>query len=166
MQRKRTSQLELERLQNHLLHLQDLRLGEGVVCDVGEVSDLWSVHLLVFTGHQHGGHTHQLQLPARDRLDLQRSREGSDAAHQTQTECWDRSYLEKTIQDGNCEVQRLLQQLEPGVNLDQPVDEQSPHVFSNFITLHVVGSYRLLHLWNQTGRKAMSVTVQSERLND
>lgn len=71
VQRKRTPELKLEGLQNHLLHLQNLSLCKGVVSDVGEVSDLWSVHLLVFTGHQHGGHTDELQLPARDRLDLQ-----------------------------------------------------------------------------------------------
>lgn len=56
------------------------------------------------------------------------------------------SYLQETIQDGNCEVQRLLQQLEPGVNLDQPVDEQSPHACCDLVTLHVVGSNGLLHL--------------------
>lgn len=60
-----------------------------------------------------------------------------------------KSDLEETIQDGNCEVQSLLQQLEPGVNLDQPVDEDSSHAIGDFIALHVVWPYSLLHLHRQ-----------------
>lgn len=78
----------------------------------------------------------------------------------------DRSYLEEPIQDGNCEVQSLLQQLEPGVNLDQPVDEQSPHALGDFITLHVVCSYSLLHLWKQTAMEHKMHNDAEKRLND
>lgn len=63
------------------------------------------------------------------------------------------SYLEKTVQDGDSEVESLLQQLEPGVNLDQPVDQESSHALGDFITLHVVCSYRLLHLWKHSDER-------------
>lgn len=36
------------------------------------------------------------------------------------------------------------------MNLDQPVDQKSSHALSDFITLHVVGSYSLLHLWRHS----------------
>lgn len=60
-----------------------------------------------------------------------------------------KSDLEETIQDGNCEVQSLLQQLEPGVHLDQPVDEESSHAICDFVALHVVWANSLLHLQKQ-----------------
>lgn len=71
---ERTPQLKFEALQNLLLHLQNLRLCKGIVCDVGKVPHLWSVHLFVFTGHQHCGNANKLQLPARHLLDLQHRR--------------------------------------------------------------------------------------------
>lgn len=36
------------------------------------------------------------------------------------------------------------------MNLDQPVDEKSSHALGDLVTLHVVCSYGLLHLWKQT----------------
>lgn len=74
----------------------------------------------------------------------------------------DSSHLEESIQDCNCEVQSLLQQLEPGVNLDQPVDQKRSHAFSDLITLHVVGSYSLLLLWRQTAMRTKYNTEQRE----
>ncbi len=71
VQWKRTSKLKIKAPQNHLLHLQNLRLCECVVCDVGEVSNLRSVHLLVFTGHQHGCHANKLQRTRTVWIELQ-----------------------------------------------------------------------------------------------
>lgn len=80
--------------------------------------------------------------------------DGLHTAHKPETkDRSDGSYLEETIQDGNCEVQSLLQQLEPGVNLDQPVDQQSSHALGDLVTLHVVCSYGLLHLRRHTAMK-------------
>lgn len=70
VQWERPSQLELDGPQDHPLHLQDLTLGVGVVCDVRKVAHLWGVHLLELAGHQHGSDAGQLQFSARHRLEL------------------------------------------------------------------------------------------------
>lgn len=54
--------------------------------------------------------------------------------------------LQEAVQDGHSEVQGLLQQLEPGVDLDKPINEDCPHVLSDTVALHVVGTYSLLLL--------------------
>lgn len=66
-----TAKVKVQPSENEHLHLTDLGAGEGVVRDVGEVSNLGGKHLLVFGGQQHGRHPHQLQLPPGHWLNLQ-----------------------------------------------------------------------------------------------
>lgn len=51
-QRRRSPHLEVELLQDVLLHAQDLFLGVRVVGDVHELGHLGRIHLLVFGGQE------------------------------------------------------------------------------------------------------------------
>merc|ERR1719391_680916 len=66
VERERSGEVEAESVENSQLHLPDLPGGVGVVRDVDEVVDLWSVHLLHLAGDEHGRDSNQLQLVASD----------------------------------------------------------------------------------------------------
>lgn len=56
------------------------------------------------------------------------------------------SYLKKTVNDPDSHVHRLLQEPELEVDLNQPVDQDGPHVTGDLLTLQVVGFDVLLDL--------------------
>lgn len=44
------------------------------------------------------------------------------------------SHLQKAVENVNCEEQRLLQQVEAHVHLDQPIDENAAHATRDLVT--------------------------------
>lgn len=82
-----------------VLLLEDLLLVVGLVRDVHEVPHFWRVNLLVLGGDQHRSHAHQLQLSAVDHL-----------------------LLKVPVDEVDGEEERLWQQLELMVHLNEPVN--------------------------------------------
>ena len=122
----RSGEVEPESSQHPQLHLTDLRGAVGVVSDVDEVTDLRRVDFLDLAGDKHGSHSHQLQFLSAD---------GGAFALQTRGFTFiksaagrGKSHLEELVNDVYSHVERLLQQLELGVDLHQPVYQHSPHL--------------------------------------
>ena len=76
MERQRTAEVEVERLQQLALHPADVLLRVRVVRDVDEVADLRREHLLVLGGDEHRRHAEQLQLRLRHDGRLRREEGG------------------------------------------------------------------------------------------
>merc|ERR1719153_984520 len=93
-------------VQDLQLHLSYFSCTVGIVGDVHEVINLWGVHLLHLTGYEHRRHTQQLQLVTTDSQTFS---------------------LEILVNDVHGHVEGLLEQLELGVHLDQPVNKYTPH---------------------------------------
>ncbi len=64
------------------------------------------------------------------------------------------THLKKAVNDSHSHVHGLLQQAELKVHLNEPVNENGPHVTSHLLTLQIGRSDILLHLkWQETGLK-------------
>lgn len=97
--------LELEPPQDHLLHLEHLLSGVGVVRDVHAIPDLRRVYLFVLAGDQEGGHSYQLQLAS---------------VH---------VFLHAvSVDDVTRQVERWVGQFEFEVHLHDPVDQNRTHL--------------------------------------
>ena len=96
VQRKRLSEVEIQRSQDIQLHGTNLRRSIGVVSDVDKVVNFRRVHLLIFGGDPHAADADQLKLLALD---------GDEALGQI------------TIQDGDRQIQGFLQKTELLVDL-------------------------------------------------
>ena len=73
LQRSRHRHLELEGVEHHRLHLQDLPTRISAVGDVDEVADLREVDLLVLGGEEHARDADELEALARDHLLLEKA---------------------------------------------------------------------------------------------
>ena len=62
------------------------------------------------------------------------------------SEQWEGGYLEEAIDDANSHVHGLLQQAELDLDLNEPVDEDGPHVPRELLSLQVLGSDGLVSL--------------------
>lgn len=70
MQTQRFSYIEIKALEDECLHLSDLTFVIGIVGDVNEVSDFWSIHFLVFGSQEHCAHTGKLKVFFGNIIDL------------------------------------------------------------------------------------------------
>ena len=99
-----------------ILHFEDLCLAVGIVRDVDKVLHLWRIDLLVLRRHQHASNTYQLQVTT---LDLDFFKVSIDKAHRQE--------------------QGLRQEFEFQVHLNDPVDEDCPHLFVDVaLVAHIV----------------------------
>lgn len=144
------AQLELQHPQDLHLHLPDLGGGVGPVRHIGEVRDLGRVHLLVLGGQEHGRHAHQLQLLLGDWVVLMEGGGALGPFDLNLTHVKVISHLKEAVDHAHGHVHGLLQQAELEVDLDQPVDEDGPHVPGDLLTLEVGRSDALLSLKRQT----------------
>lgn len=97
--------VEVEPPQHLTLHLQDAVPTVGVVRHVDEVSDLWRVDLFVLGSDEHGGHAEELVVGAADLLDLG-----------------------EAVDDVDSQKESFRQQLKLHVHLDQPLNQDLPHL--------------------------------------
>ena len=112
----RGGDLELQPVEDRLLHGEDLVLGVGAVADEDEVADLGGPDLLVLGGDEHGGDPDELEVLPGDPVhvkvpvdDLDRQEEG--LGHQTELE----------------------------VHLHEPVDQDGAHLVVDVgLLVHVV----------------------------
>lgn len=99
------------------LSTQDFIDSEAVVSDVDEVAYMGRQNLLVLGCDEHGGNTNQLKLIQRDDLGRQ-----------------------EAVNDVDSKEERLREQPEPSVDLDEPVDEDTTHLpLEIVLVIHVVG---------------------------
>ena len=121
----RSGEVEPECSQHPQLHLTDLGGAVGVVSDVDEVIDFWRVDFLHLAGNEHGRHSNQLQFLTADgeAFALQKHEVLLTRAGKT-----GKAHLEELVNDVDSHVERLLQQLELGVDLHQPVHQHGPHL--------------------------------------
>ena len=103
--------------QDKALRTEDLGLSEAIIGDVTEVGDVRGENLLVLGGNEHGGDTDKLKTIELDDLCTQ-----------------------ETIDDVDGKEERLGQQVEAGMDLNEPVDENAASLpLKVVLVIHVLG---------------------------
>ena len=126
----------------------------AIVGNVNKVYNLRSVHLFVLGGNHHCRNANQLQLVSLDVGVLKRKRYEVTPENETQSSRGGREArlsksntndLEKSIDDGDSEVESFLQQVESHAHLHQPVDQDTSHFPSNLAALVEIERLNELH---------------------
>jgi len=118
-------QLEIESVENVLLHLQNSLFCEFVFTHGKEVSELWWIDFFILGSQEQGGDTEQMELVLLDLL----------LAHEL-------------IDDVDGHVQAFWSQSEFSVDIDDPFNQKGPRGILNFCLdfLEIIWVYHLLHL--------------------
>lgn len=110
------AQVVVECGKNVTLGAEDLLLSESIVGDMTEVLNVWRQDLLVLGRNEHGSDTNELETVELDNLCGQ-----------------------EAVEDVDSKEESLWQEVETGVNLDQPIDKDTTHLpLQIFLVLHVL----------------------------
>lgn len=106
-------QFKVDRVKNLVLHVDHLRARVNIVRHILEVQQLWGVHLAVFTCDPQRCHTNQLVLRS---VNV--------------------SGLSEAIDQRHAQVQSIGLEVKPQVHINEPINEDDPHLRVDCCLLH------------------------------